>query len=112
MRLTVEDVEKAVWVREVGTLDGFEGDAGVAWEELTWGLDDQFLVINGVKYPYEIVEQVLDGTWEYDTRLTIKVNGQYFTKTGYFQSHIGNDWDGGTVETFPTEVTTVEYLPR
>ena len=109
--LTVEEIDKAVWLREVGTLDGYTS-AGGAWEELIWGLDDQFLVINGVKYPYKIVEDKTEGSWAYDTRITIEVNGQYFTKEGYYQSHIGNEWDGDLYESFPTEVTTVEYLPR
>lgn len=74
------------------------------WDELEYNVPEA-LEIDGVTYPVELLNSQTgeEGDYEIGTYIVIKVGDQTFRKTGYYQSHVGNDWDGPFREVVPVE---------
>lgn len=83
MKLTAEQVEQAI-LDETGNY---------AWNNLGWDIKNS-LVVDGESYEFEVVDTQNDGEWGYETYVVMRVGNQYFRKSGYYESHYGNDWDG------------------
>jgi hypothetical protein len=87
--LTAKQVEDAL----EAVVDEKGESINYVWDELNYYIDSP-LVVDGDEYPFEVVEQDGSGSWGYETSTVFKVGDQLFRKTGYYQSHYGNDWDG------------------
>lgn len=44
-----------------------------------------------------------------DVWIVIEINGRFFKKSGYHESHYGTDWDGTLDEVKPREATVTVY---
>jgi len=93
-QLTVAQVEAAI-----------EEDEDLYWEELEWEFRNKGLTIDGVEYPAQVLDENPRGEWDYGTYIVFSVGDQIFRKTGHFQSHYGNDWDGPLQEVRKAEKT-------
>lgn len=91
-KLTPADIEAAISEQE----DWY-------WDEIeyyTRGDDALTLSIDGTEYPVKVEDEYTggEGDWNTETFIIFKVGSQHFKKTGFYQSHYGNDWDGPLVE--------------
>ena len=78
------------------------------WGEVSWAAKSGALTeleIDGVKYPFTFIEEGGEGEWSYETSLIFQVGNQTFRKTGHYQSHYGNDWDGPLTEVHQVQKT-------
>lgn len=91
-RLTVAEVESAI-----------DNHDDWYWDEVEWSArsdEGLSLNINGESYPVKVEEEYTgsEGDWNSETWVVFHVGRQTFKKTGYYQSHYGNDWDGPLTE--------------
>jgi hypothetical protein len=92
MKLTTQQVETAI-----------TEDDDFYWGELEWEAEhgDGFtLTIDDKEYPVKFEEGYTggEGDWNTETYVIFTLNDQSFKKTGYYQSHYGDDWDGPLIE--------------
>lgn len=101
--LTASQVENAL--EETYLLDD-------GWDELGWYADYkkvETLSVEGYDYDFEVLEQDGEGSWSYSTSVVFRVGDQFFRKTGHYQSHYGNDWDGPLTEVKPSQKTVTVW---
>lgn len=72
------------------------------WDELEYYTrnDGLGIEIDGTRYDVKVLEEYTggEGDWNTETFIIFKVGTQTFKKTGFYQSHYGNDWDGPLIE--------------
>lgn len=104
MTVTASKVEQA-----------FKNNDDIYWGDFAWYLSSgrlQALNIDGVEYPVEFVDSYTgsEGDWSAETYVIFKVDGKTFKKTGHYQSHYGDDWDGPVYEAVPVEKVVTEWV--
>lgn len=104
IELTADDVEKAL-------TSHYDWEN---WEEFAWdvvrregNVFPKVIDINNVTYEVKMIDDGPDvvGEWSYDTYIIFSVGDRVFKKTGHFQSHYGNDWDGPLKQVVEVEKT-------
>lgn len=86
------------------------GDGGIlqdGWLEIS----RKRITVDGETYEVEVLEEgggMDEGSSAY---IIFKFGDQYFSKSGYYQSHYGYDWDGDFIEVEPYEMTVTDYRP-
>jgi hypothetical protein len=88
----------------------------IYWDELLWAINRRTGAPGGIYIRDELVSVILvdeetghEGSWDLQTYVVVQVGTQYFRKTGHYQSHIGDDWDGPFIEVTPVQKTVTVF---
>lgn len=85
----------------------------ISWSEIEYqpkGFRGAIMLL-GEATTYEKVDSHSGGEGDYgcETWVVVKVGDQLFKKTGFYQSHYGNDWDGAFTEVRQGRKTVTVY---
>lgn len=92
------------WSHKDGTTRYEAGNGWDGWDELTWG--EQFVSIDGVEHPLEVVSTHGEGSYNYETWIVFSLEGRYFRVDGRYESYVGSEW--GSLREVTKGTKTVE----